>query len=1022
MPRTNHVTNRFLSLLALLGCACFISLSSATVYADGCDAVNFKGVRDIALGQSLEAVVAGDFNNDGKADVAGVDFLGDNVRVGFGDGAGGITSVSSFAIGTDPKFIAAGDLNNDGKLDLVASNSQSHDVSVLLNNGSGGFTVTSYGAGVSPGAIALADFNSDSKLDVAVTNQAGSAIVLLFNNGSGGLLPLTFVSLPGRGPRDIVAADFNNDGKVDLATANNPGGPMTTGDVAVLLGTGTGTFGAPSYFFNINAPFGDPTTITAGDFTGDGKVDLLVGSYSSHNIRIMPGNGAGAFTINLTAIQTGNAYQIELSDINFDSKLDIVLLNYDATVRVYYGDGLGGVSQTQDVLVGVVTRGVAIKDFNNDGKLDIAATYASLFDSGVSMSLNDGTGQLETVTMAVPGTPGTPTLYDLNLDSILDLITGSTVRLGLADGTFGSPTTYPGAGGGHITIADFNGDNRPDIAGTGGSSVSVLLNNGNGTFGTATNYNVGSTSFAIVHGDFNSDGKLDLAVAANSSRSVRVFTGNGLGGFLLTGSFSVNANPNAIVAGDFNNDGKLDVVTANECDQQTQTCTAKMITLFPGNGAGGFGAAVDLYNVNPPDYFTEGRIQPQFLAVADFNADAKPDLTFGRALNNVFAPLVVAINGGGGNFMPLTTLPSGVDVRVLTVGDINGDGKPDIVAGRGGYSRDIQIFLNNGAGSFDPAVNYAGVYRPGGIAIGDINRDGKRDILFSDSVGQVWKLLNKCALRRGNQTTDFDGDGITDLSVFRPSNGYWYIIYSSDNTFHPIPFGTNGDIPVAADFDGDSRTDVAVWRPSNGTWYYLRSSDGAFAYQQFGANGDIPLPGDYNGDGSADFVVWRQSTGIWYTSLDPASNYGAVPWGFSTDIPAPADYDGDGRIDIAVFRPSNATWYLQQTTQGYKDQQFGISTDRPVPADYDGDGRADFAVFRESTGVWYTSLNPVINYGAIQLGQSGDVTVPGFYDGDGRADAAVFRNGDWYIRQSFNGAVTTTHFGASGDLPAPVAP
>ncbi len=280
---------------------------------------------------------------------------------------------------------------------------------------------------------------------------------------------------------------------------------------------------------------------------------------------------------------------------------------------------------------------------------------------------------------------------------------------------------------------------------------------------------------------------------------------------------------------------------------------------------------------------------------------------------------------------------------------------------------------------------------------------------------------NSASTHSNSAPSNFDGDGKTDLAVFRPSTSSWYITRSSNGAFSGQQFGATGDKPVPGDFDGDGKHDVAVFRPSSGAWYIMQSSNNAFRAEAFGTNGDVPVIGDFDGDGKSDLTVFRPSTGTWYIKRSTNGSFFAVPFGANGDKPVAGDYDADAKSDVAVFRPSDGSWYITLSSNGaFFAQQFGISTDRPVPADYDGDGKTDIAVFRPSAATWYIQRSTA-GFTGQQFGISTDQPVPGDYDGDGSADIAVFRDGAWYYLRSTNGTLGTSQFGTTGDIPAPAA-
>ncbi|MBK7933319.1 MAG: VCBS repeat-containing protein [Acidobacteria bacterium] len=269
---------------------------------------------------------------------------------------------------------------------------------------------------------------------------------------------------------------------------------------------------------------------------------------------------------------------------------------------------------------------------------------------------------------------------------------------------------------------------------------------------------------------------------------------------------------------------------------------------------------------------------------------------------------------------------------------------------------------------------------------------------------------------------DYDGDDKTDLSIFRPGVGQWWVNRSSNGTNFALAFGSATDEITPADFTGDQKSDFAFFRSTTGAWFVLRSEDFSFFSFPFGTTGDTPITGDFDGDGKADATVFRPSTNTWFIQKSTGGT-DILGFGAAGDKPVVGDYDGDGKADIAIFRPSVGQWWVRRSSNGTVFAlAFGVLTDKPVQGYYTADNKTDIALWRPSTGTWFILRSEDNSFYSAPFGVTTDITVPGDYDGDDRYDTAVFRpsTNTWFVQRTTAGTLIQA-FGAAGDIPTPNA-
>ena len=675
------------------------------------------------------AVATGDFNRDGRTDVA-VTYVDSNaVAVRLGNGTGSLQSAFAYTVGTAPVAVATGDVNGDGRLDLAVANSGSDDVSILLASGEGSFaSAVAYDAGSSPFAVAIADFNNDGKSDLVVANNAGSDVSILTGVGDGTFnAPVEYDAASG--PFGLTAGDFDRDGNADLAVADH-----NAGKVSILLGNGDATFTAAVHYDTAAGPSGG----ASDDFNGDGKPDRAVSNYSAGNVSILIGNGDGTFQAAVHHAVGSGPYAVAAGDLNGDGKGDLVVANGTTNnVSILIGTGSGAFQTAiQHSTGGYEPNHVAIADFNGDGKTDFIVANTG-YDS-VAVILNQGVCSASCNAIAAPvhhgvsGTPYSVVAGDFNRDGFVDMAASArttnsvSIVRGNGDGTFAAGVVVSaGTNPDSVTAGDFDGDGRLDLAtaNSGAGNVSVLLGNGDGTFATAVHYTAGTTPRSIATADFNRDGTLDLVVATAGSNSVAVLLGNGDGTFQSPLTTAAGTTPFFAASGDFNRDGKLDLAVAN--------AGSNNVSILLGNGDGTFQSAT---------HFAVGT-SPRSIVVRDFNRNGKIDLSVTNAASNNVS---VLLGSGDGTFAAAVHYTAGTSPVSVAAGDFNDDGLIDLGVANSG-SNNVHVLVGDGFGTFAASVITSGGNAPAGIVAADVNRDGKPDLaVVAAGSASVAILRNTC--------------------------------------------------------------------------------------------------------------------------------------------------------------------------------------------------------------------------------------------------------------------------------------
>ncbi|MDB5978482.1 MAG: repeat-containing protein, partial [Nevskia sp.] len=689
----------------------------------------FAAAQSVDVGPLPSAIAYADFNGDGRPDLV---TNGNNglVEISLNNTPAG-SATASFAAPQPvlhASFItgyATADINGDGKPDLVVDTVGGGPVYVLLNTTAPGAATVSFGAPLSlptlnaPISVIATDLNGDGKPDLALPLVDNAAVLVWINTtpaGSGTASfapPQTFAVE--EGPESLRAIDVNGDGRLDLVSAN-----QSQGTVSVLLNTTAPGATTPSFAAAQSFPAGvAPYWISSADLNGDGKPDLVVSENGVDKVVVLlnataPGSATAAFTAHQDFTTGGSvAFGVEVADVNHDGRADLLVTNMDtSTVSVLQnvtttGSNVAAFAPHVDFAVGNAPDAIVVADFNGDGAPDVAT-------------------------------------LDLNVSKV-SLLFDLTAPSAIAPG-FATPS-HAAAGGSpkQVLTADFNGDGRPDLAivNHDGNAVQVLTDGSlpeNIVFSGQASFAVGDSPFAAAAADFNGDGKPDLVVGNYAAGTVSVLLNTTAPGaatpaFTAQKTFAAGSQPLSVATADFNGDGRPDIVVANF---NSSFVSVLLDTTAPGASTPSFAAQTQI-NIN--------LASANAVAVADVNHDGKPDIVITDDIGKKVGVLLntTATGAATPSFSAEQEFAAGAGPDAVAVRDLNGDGLPDLVV-TCHDDNTVAVLLNtttpgSSTAQFAAAASFATAASPTVLSIADIDGDGKPDLLVGGASGSAIQVF-----------------------------------------------------------------------------------------------------------------------------------------------------------------------------------------------------------------------------------------------------------------------------------------
>ena len=937
-------------------------------------------------------ITTADFNADGKPDIAFADYSLNKVAVYKNTGGSGVLSFApkvDFTTGTNPQYVAAGDFNGDGKMDMAVTNYGSNSISLFKNTTSAGSILFEAKVDIEVGAIplniALGNINGDAKPDIIIGKSGATVLAVLQNNTTGAALNFTpaVEYAVGQQANSIVACDLDNDGKADIASTNSYWLSISAlrNRLNEPIVTGFGPAGGPA---------GTILTITGSGFNGATAVTVggvAVSSFtvvSDASITAVVGNGASGSVAVTNVFGTGSLPGYTFGPAPGISSFTPTAARQGITVQIK-GTGLSGATS-------VSFGGVPAQFFFFNTDTSISARVASGASGNVSISTATGTASLagftflpppfiSSVTPASAFTGATVTIIGANFTGAtavslggipatsFTMLTDTSISAVVGNGATGSVSitstngtgsggyfTYQGPdvnsfsppSGGQGTLVNITGANFTNVTAVnfgGNPAASYTVNSpssitavtgigatGNVTVTSATGTGTRGiftappriTSFAPLSGPVGTSvtisgnsfssvttgnkvyiggvkatvtsatttsltvtvpvgaAYLPISVTANSftGYSAQPFTTTFTGGPLIPAFFAmrqpvnIGVSPLRVIMGDLDGDGKPELVTANADGSlsvlKNNSTTGNVVFATPLN----YAISANLYNATG-------------VVIDDFTADGQPDIALINYGNNIVSVFRNSGFGGSLSFAPRIDFATGSNPKGIATGDIDGDGKPDILV-TNYNSPSVSVYRNTGtfgSVSFAPKVDYTTGVNPAAVAVADFDKDGRMDMVVVNEAAASFSLFRNIgssgvlafapkvdfttgASPRSIATGDFDADGNIDLVVSNAAAASVSLFKNTSTSgtlsFEPrVDFSTgNGPNSVTVnDIDGDGKPDISTTSFNNASVGILKNTSTAGSIN-FDAKVDYPLfnypgqniTGDLDGDGKPDIV------------------------------------------------------------------------------------------------------------------------------------------------------------------------